>query len=325
MSDYESVQKRRNLVVGIFVLLGLSAFGWLVFKFGDLPTTVSKFKSYEVLARFASAPGVQKDTPVRFCGYQIGRVTHVMAPTMLPEIQDGQETQLRYHQTVVMMRIDKRFNTIPANSRIKLMTRGLGSSYIEIKAPLPGDNPPPSIEVITNGSLMQGSSGMTSEFFPEESQRKLEGLVDSLQTFIKSANTISGDPNNQRNIASILANVELVSRQASTTVEAYRELAVAGKETLGHVDGKVDALTASIMTTSEELGKASAQMRLALEKINTGEGTLGKLVTDARFYEKLLETTEQLQQVISEVQTSFQAINEFGLRRVYTKGAPKKE
>ena len=80
MSDYESSQRRRDVVVGIFVVLGLTALGWMIFKFGDLPTAVSRMKSFQVYVQFPTAPGVQKDTPVRFCGYQIGRVTSVMAP-----------------------------------------------------------------------------------------------------------------------------------------------------------------------------------------------------------------------------------------------------
>jgi hypothetical protein len=32
-------------------------------------------RSFEIYVQFPPAPGVEKDTPVRFFGYQIGRVT----------------------------------------------------------------------------------------------------------------------------------------------------------------------------------------------------------------------------------------------------------
>ena len=82
MSDYETMQRRRSMVVGIFVIVAVIAFFWMIFKFGDLPIFVSEIKSYQVKIQFPSAPGVQKDTPVRFCGYQIGTVTDVKPPNI---------------------------------------------------------------------------------------------------------------------------------------------------------------------------------------------------------------------------------------------------
>ena len=90
MSDYETTQRKRNITVGIFVLIAVCAFVWLIFKFGDLPTAVSRFRSFQVFVQFPTAPGVQKDTPVRFCGYQIGRVTDVMAP----QIREDRKTHM---------------------------------------------------------------------------------------------------------------------------------------------------------------------------------------------------------------------------------------
>ena len=100
MSDYETTQRRRNMIVGAFVVVGVCALVWLIFKFGDLPTVVTKMGSFEVYVQFPTAPGVQTDTPVRFCGYQIGRVTKVMAP----EIRKDMVTGLEYYQTIVVLR-----------------------------------------------------------------------------------------------------------------------------------------------------------------------------------------------------------------------------
>ena len=84
-----------------------------------------------------------------------------------------------YHQTVVVLSIDKEYNRIPANVEVKLMTRGLGSSYIElIEQPYDVNEPPK--EFLVPGSVLQGSTGVTSEFFPAESQKKLDKLIDSL-------------------------------------------------------------------------------------------------------------------------------------------------
>ncbi len=80
------------MVVGIFVIAGLCSLVWLIFKFGDLPGVVTKMNAFQVFVQFPTATGVQKDTPVRFCGYQIGRVTNVMAP----EVRKDKLTDLEY-------------------------------------------------------------------------------------------------------------------------------------------------------------------------------------------------------------------------------------
>ena len=173
MSDYETVQKRRNLIVGAFVFVGVCALAWLIFQFGDLPVIAGKWRSYQVKAQFPTATGVQKNTPVRFCGYQVGKVTEVKPP----EILKDPETGLSYHQAVVIISIENEYSNIPADVEVKLMTRGLGSSYIEIKPPTP-DPDKPTKGVLTAGKVLQGSTGVSSEFFPEESQKKLEQLVE---------------------------------------------------------------------------------------------------------------------------------------------------
>jgi len=175
VSDYETIQKRRNIIVGIFVIVAVCAFAAMIYEFGDLPIAVGRLRSFEVFVQFPTAPGVQKDTPVRFCGYQIGRVTKVMAP----EIREDQNTHLKYHQTVVVLSIDKKYVNIPSNVEVRLMTRGLGSSSIELsvdptKPLVPRAPNRPETKFLVKEMLLQGSTGMTSEFFPAESQRKLD-------------------------------------------------------------------------------------------------------------------------------------------------------
>lgn len=326
MSDYETSQKRRNFVVGIFVVLGLSALGWLIFKFGDLPGIVTKYRSFQVFVQFPSAPGVQRDTPVRFCGYQIGRVTSVMTPEIRTDLVTGQE----YYQTVVVLSIDKKYGTIPYDVEVKLMTRGLGSSYLELKQ---DPSKPAGDKFLENETLLQGSTGMTSEFFPEESQKKLDGLIEGLQSLIANANDVIGDNESKQNVKRTLANLADASEQAKYTLVEFGKLAIAGTETLKKADTKVEEVVASVVDTSEEikqfaatgtstlksfdakaetlvaamvdtseqLSAAMRELQLVLDKANNGQGTAARLLNDGTFYENLLENTDQLQMLLEEM------------------------
>jgi ABC-type transporter Mla subunit MlaD len=322
--------------VGLFVISGICALVWLIFKFGDLPGIVTKLDSFEVFVQFPTATGVQKDTPVRFCGYQIGRVTNVMAP----DVRKDLETGLEYYQTVVVLSVNKQYVTIPSCVEVKLMTRGLGSSYIELKQdpgkPLVARDPNrPETKYLVDKILLQGSTGMTSEFFPEESQKKLDGLIEGLGKLIANANDIMGDENSKENVKKTLANLASASKQAKDTLEEFeklvaagtttlekadakvedvvtaavdtseeiRKLAAAGTSTLKSVDAKTEQLVAAMVDTSEQLSGAMGELKLVLEKVNNGQGSAAKLLNDGNFYENLLENTEQLQVLMEDIKS----------------------
>jgi ABC-type transporter Mla subunit MlaD len=350
VSDFEKRQKRHNTIVGLFVIIGLSALVWLVFKFGDMPLFVAKYDSFEVYVQFHSAPGVQKDTPVRFCGYQIGRVTRVQAPQVRPDLITGQE----YYQTVVVLRIDKEYITIPSNVEVKMMMRGLGSSYIELTQdpeipPKPLIESDPNTVYLYDGAFLQGTTGMTSEFFPEESQEKLSELIDGISTLVNNFNIIIGDPDNQNNFKTTLDNLTEVSDQAKYTLKEIEKLAAAGTSTLKNSEAKIDEIVmaatetsehvnqfittatevfkntderaedvvAVVITTVEELGKANAQLRLIMEKINKGQGTAAKFINDPRLYESLVDDTAQLEELIKSIKSLIDKIEEKGLGKVW--------
>jgi ABC-type transporter Mla subunit MlaD len=197
---------------------------------------------------------------------------------MAPQIREDQKTHLKYHQTLVALSIDKKYVNIPSNVEVKLMTRGLGSSYIELKASPPYEKK----GFLEDGSLLQGSTGMTSEFFPEESQKKLDELVNGIGTFINNANDVLGNKASRENIRITLSNLSDASKQVAQTLEELQKFLIASTN------------------TSEELSKASAELRIIMEKVNNGQGTVARLVNDGRLYENLLENTEQMQVLLQE-------------------------
>jgi ABC-type transporter Mla subunit MlaD len=246
---------------------------------------------------------------VRFCGYQIGRVTDVKPPKVMKDLNTGKF----YHQTLVVLSIDRNYSDIPSDVEAKLMTRGLGSSYIELKLKHFDVNEPTG-PFLAEKSLLQGSSGMTSEFFPEESQKKLDELITSIITLMSNANTVIGDPNNKENLKKSLANLSDASGHVTQTLqdvnetmqkfrdtmEKFGKLADAGTSTLKNADAN---LVTALAVLTEELSKGASQVRLILEKINSGQGSAGRLLNDGQFYENLLENTQQLQALLEELKS----------------------
>ena len=294
------------MVVGIFVIVAVVAFFWMIFKFGDLPVFVSEIRSYEIKIQFPSAPGVQKDTPVRFCGYQVGTVTDVVPPAILKDLNTGRW----YYQALVMVSIDNKFKNIPESAEAKLMTRGLGSSYIELRVPPLDIN---ESKYLVKGSVLQGSTGVSSEFFPEGTQKKLEEVIAGISAFVKNSNDIVGDANNKANIKIALANLADAAKEANDAIHQIKEAADAGRTMLQNVDARTAQLTTSLVATSDKLGVAMTSLDSVLVKINEGQGTAGKLVNDGRLYEQLLEDSKQLHLVLQDLKSFVAESKEKGI------------
>jgi phospholipid/cholesterol/gamma-HCH transport system substrate-binding protein len=301
--DYESIQRKRNFIVGVFVLVALIALVWLIFRFGQMPVIVSKLGSYEVIAQFASAPGVQENTPVKFCGYQVGRVSQVLAPERLRDLDSG----LVYYQVRVSVRIDNRYNAIPSNAQIKLAKRGLGSSFIEIevdpeKPAVPLDPKRPETKYFVNGMAVEGVVDTTSEFLPQATQKKLEELVDGIGRLVANLNELIGDKDTKSNFKQTIANFKEATGQATETLKQIEEFSKAGTRTADQVTESLAKLSGSI-----------SELEQVLHKINEGQGTAGRLVNDAALYESFVECGKDLDNLIAEIKLFVAKAKESGV------------
>jgi len=314
VANYETIQRRRNIVVGIFVIVGLSALGWLIYKFGELPSVVSRIGSFQVFVQFPNASGAQEDTPVHFCGYQIGRVVKIMKPMKRYDKVSG----LTYYQTVAVLSIDDRYTDIPSNVVPKLMSRGLGSSYIDFKydpqkEPTALDPNVPESIYLYDKAVLQGATGMTSEFFPEESQKKFEELIGKISLLIDNTNEVIGSSENQKNVRTVLSNLSEATSEATETLKEFGRLSQTGTTTLSNADEWIDQVASSLVQTSDELCKTVSEIRLVLEKVNRGEGSASRFLNNGKFYENLLENSQQLENLLEEIQSFVEKSRDKGL------------
>lgn len=112
-------KKGIETMVGLFVLGGLLALGFLALKAANL-ASFSQGDSYTVQARFENIGGLKVRAPVRSAGVNVGRVTSIT-------LDD------KTYQGVVTMDIEKRF-AFPSDSSAKILTSGLlGDQYIGLE------------------------------------------------------------------------------------------------------------------------------------------------------------------------------------------------
>ncbi len=314
MTDYNTIQRKRNIMVGIFVLLATAALIGLIWIFGDLPIVVSKLRSFRIIAQFAAAPGIQANTPVQLGGYQVGRVIQVMAPEILED-----KAGRRYHQTKVILAIDKKYINIPSNVDVKLMKRGLGSSYVELvvdpgRELEPTDPNRPETVYLQQGMMLYGSTGTVSEFFPEETQKQITNLAGRLIVLVDNANDILGDSQNKQNVKAIIANLAQASEQATNTLKEIERLSDTGKKTLQNADVQVTRLVDSVVQVSDEFGMTLSELRQTIEKANNGDGTAALFLNDGRLYENLLDNSQELEALLEQLRLFVAESREKGIK-----------
>ena len=109
--------KRFNLevIVGLFVILGLCALAYLSVRLGQLQ--IGQGNTYDLIAVFPTVAGLREGATVEIAGVQIGRV---------------QDIQLADYAAAVTLRIDKQVQ-LQEDAIASIRTRGLiGEKYVRV-------------------------------------------------------------------------------------------------------------------------------------------------------------------------------------------------
>lgn len=122
-----------EILVGLFVLLGLAGVLFLALKAANL-TTVSNGATYGLSARFDNIGGLKTRAPVRSAGVVVGRIT-------------GISLDPKTFQGVVTMEINRNF-MFPKDSSAKILTAGLlGDQYVGLEPGGDTDNLAPGATI----------------------------------------------------------------------------------------------------------------------------------------------------------------------------------
>lgn len=113
-------KKNTEILVGLFVVVGLLALLFLALKAANLASFTNGGDSYTVQARFDNIGGLKARAPVRSAGVNVGRVT-------------GITLDAQTFQGVATMEIRKDV-LFPRDSSAKILTAGLlGDQYIGLE------------------------------------------------------------------------------------------------------------------------------------------------------------------------------------------------
>ncbi|MEW6261587.1 MAG: MlaD family protein [Thermodesulfobacteriota bacterium] len=292
--------------VGVFVLIGLLLLGYMSVRVGGFK--IGGEEGYQVQAIFDSASGLKKDVSVEIAGIQVGKV---------------QEIALEGNRARVTLSLIPQVS-LPLDSQAVIRTKGvLGDKFVEI---LPGTQGLPALKAgdkivktqtptdvdqiiskvgqisddikkvtSTLGDVLGGEQGSAElkrilSNFSEMSQNLAKLTRDNteqLQKMIENLTVFSADLRNmstanKNNINTILASFAQTSQKMSHTITALQDIS----EKINRGQGTLGKLV-NDDATIKNLNSSLAALRDISDKINQGQGTLGKLVNDPTTAEKI--------------------------------------
>ena len=288
----------------IFVLTGFFLIGIMYVQDISL-----KKSNYSFTVIFANVQGLNEGDDVNMLGKRIGKVSRA---------------KIIGQKIAVELSIDNSFAfKIPVDSKIEVKSEGLmGSKYVSIN---PGVN---DKKYILAGETVEGQreydfSEITPGIVPitqdlgvfarrlkatlgeDEKDRirntisNIESLTFELDGFIKGYRDILSKPERE-NLKDIVANLKTTSESIKEKVENdLSEILTGFKNISDQSEGLKEAIT-NLKSSSESLNSSSKKFESILDKIDSGEGTLGKMVNNPGLYDNMNELSQDGRELLKD-------------------------
>lgn len=311
--------------VGIFSILAVMVLGTM-YKFLS-PEFSGEMATYYTSLR--NAGGLVAKSQVKTNGVPIGHVENI---------------ELEMNLTKIAVKVDPTIK-FPVGSTLEIRSQGmLGDVFVEIvRSPDNGEYIEPGglIGHSTAASDMQSlmtlfgeigkdvkkiTGAFASSVDSPEGKSNIEGILTNINNASKQINELI--MNNKNPISNIVSNLddtttnvnkifgdpkemENLKENIKVTVSAMNNAATSIEELL--VEGTDGNLVQKINNTFDQIDKTATNLGEITDKVNNGEGTVGRLLTDDKTIEKIEGTLDSIQafaQPVNQTQFIFDYHNE---------------
>jgi phospholipid/cholesterol/gamma-HCH transport system substrate-binding protein len=266
--------------VGLLVLAGSVFLLWMTFAVGKFE--FGEKKGYVVITVFDSVAGLDEKAAVRMAGVKIGTVEKV-------ELVDSRAR--------LILRIAPGVR-IGRGAQAMIKTLGLlGEKYVEIIPAPPSERS--SLDRSDAGAIEDGGeSPSPSRRATWTSSSASSAISDDIKQVTSSLRQVFGSERGTRSMEDILADLRATTGNIRDFSSSLRsdgsELVMRLNELAANLNDVVGENRDNLRTTMENVRQASRSAELALasienitQRVEKGEGTLGKLVTDDSMYSNI--------------------------------------
>ena len=310
--------------VGIFVLIGIILLVYMSLRVGGIQ--FGRAEGYEVYIRLDSAAGLDNDASVRVAGVEIGRVKGIVLQNNKAKVV------LRINPDV---KIGKDFTAV-------LKTKGLlGERYVELIPGSP--NAPSLeaggeitrvttytdldklISILSDAAtdIKKVSESLSSALGGREGQATLKNIVTNIEEITERLNNVV--KRNDEKFARIVNNFELFSKilkeqgpeitgGLKAVADNLNQLIAENREPLRDGIDNLRTATAKLGETMETINRLAKNVEPKIDdsvetiksivnKVDKGEGTLGKLVNDTTIHDSFNKTLTGINSYLGRVES----------------------
>lgn len=289
-------ERKHQIQVGILFLLSVVILVWGIMWFKEIRIGE---RSYDLIGVFRTSSGLLKGDPVEVLGVPSGEVA---------------EINYKGGHALVRIRIHRDIQLHPG-TRIAIENVGIMGQKLVAIYPGPEEGP-----VLPPGSRIQG---FYNPGIPElmldmgEALNSFEALTARIDTLLvtfqggkpgqmkrtfDNLEQVTGDlaglvSENRESLASSLQNLDLV------LADLHDALGGRGKE-LGQTIDHAGTAMSRLDTTMVQLSAVTTRLDSLLARLESGEGTAGKLLQDDQIYDQLQMTLEETRLLLEDVRVN---------------------
>jgi len=317
----------------VVVLLALAFWGVNYLKQNDV---FNERRTY--YAVYNTVDGLTKDRLVFIHGLQVGRVTEVRFAG------DGSG------RITVAFQMDDPF-PITKTTTAKIVSQDLlGTKAIDLilsddgTTAVSGDTLPSAIELNLTDEVNKQVAPI---------KQKAEQLIGSIDTVMLYVQSLLNE-NTRDNISSTFASINRSFETLENTVTLFDRILSDNEEAIGGTMSNLESITANlkknnehlagILKNTEQLTDSLANMQLAstvnalettveglnviMDRVNSGEGSLGKMIQDPAVYDNLNAATRELEELLYDIKINpsrYVRVSVFGGSKAYVKPEDKND
>jgi len=329
-------ERARNIAVGVTVIVALAMLAGMVLLFAGLPEFFRG--GYIIRLHFSSTADAHTGDLVHLRGMQIGTITHISftegdprkGVTFVARINrdiniPGNATAYIYNRgfagsAYVELKGNGPDRIDPATGKVFEWLPKDGSAHIEgvLKT---GVIPDELTEAIRGISKLADSLSLliappeapasttqqaaTTEARPATKQVGLQSTLAKLSLTLDSLHAVLEE--NKADIKTSVANLVVATAKASEAMDALKQFSIEARKTTGNADRRIDEITKKLIEDAEAISALMSTINKAAAKIESDQGTAGRLVNDPALYNSFLEaarqTTELMKQFSELVET----------------------
>jgi len=334
----------RNIAVGVTCIVALALLGGMIVIFTGVPGALRW--GYRVRVRFDATHDITEGDSVYLAGIRVGRVTDVgftvpenpaMGVTITANIDQAINIPSNAKAIVFTkgfvgkgylslipegpIQVDERTGRpipfLPKDDSVVLVGEHRGSGLL----PKELDKAMTELaklaanlnKLITPAPATAPGSGPSGLGGLQETLAKLNRTLDAIHTVI-------GDPENRANISESMANIRRAADRAAEAMEALRDFADRARQAVENVSTsassaaeRVNRLAAKLMEDTDEISRLLVAIRQIVAKVDSQQGTAGRLLNDPELYENLTEATRQMGELMGEFRRLLEAWKETGV------------